>query len=114
MRPAGDGLGGLLTAEIEHLELGQVGTRVLRARVQRRQLRLAAGRRVGMRITIGRLRPVAVEVTEPGRAYEVPIPSVADPWLTAMRRLAALAVASLAIRWWARRRRGRTADARLD
>jgi hypothetical protein len=112
--PAGEGLGGLLTSDVEHVELGQVGARVLRARVQRRQLRLGAGRGAGMRITIGRLRPVAVEVTAPDGTYEVPIPPVGDPWLAAIRRLALLGAASLAIRWWVRRRRGRTPAARLD
>jgi len=111
---ADDGLGALLTTRIEHVDLGQVGTRALRARVQRRQLRLAAGRRRGLRIAIGRLRPVAVEITEPGRTYEVAIPRVTDPRLIAARGIAVLMAASLAIRWWARHRRRRAADARLS
>lgn len=114
MRPgAAGGLGGLLTTEVEHVDLGRVGERALRARVLRRQLRLAIGSGPGMRLAVGRVRPVAVEVTEPGRAYEVPVRGVPDPWLRAMRRTALLWAASLAVSWWVRRRRARTRHATL-
>lgn len=113
MPPAADSFGGLLTTDVERVDLGSVGERALSARVQRRQLHLAVGTGSGVRITLGRLRPVAVEVTEAGRAYEVPIPTVADPWLTAVRRAALLWLGSMVISWWLRRRRSTPTSATL-
>jgi hypothetical protein len=110
---AAAGFGGLLTTHVEHVDLGRVGLRALRARVQRRQLHLAVGDGAGVRITLGRMRPVAVEVTEPGRAYEVAVPSVPNPWLAAAQRTALLWLASLTITWWLRRRRARAPHATL-
>lgn len=113
MAPAAGGFGGLLTTGTEHVDLGHVGTRALSARVQRRQLHLALGSGAGVRITLGRLRPVAVEVTESDRAYEVAIPAVADPWITAARRAVLLWLGSVVIAWWLRRRRTPPAHATL-
>ncbi len=99
------GLGALLTTEVEHVDLGQFGDRALRGRVEHRRLRVGAGRGTGFALTLGRVRPVAVEVTEAGRRYEVAIPRVPDPRTRAVRRTLALWGASLAVGWWLGRRR---------
>lgn len=103
------GLGALVTTEVEDVDLGRFGDRTLRGRVVHRRLRVAAGRRRGFALTLGRLRPVSVEVTEPGGSYEVPIPHVESPQARALQGLALLWAASLLLRWWARRWRSRRA-----
>jgi hypothetical protein len=104
------GLGALLTTDIEHVPLGEFGNRTLTARVERRSLRLAFGNRARVRVTLGRLRPVAVDVSEPTRTYQVAVPPVPDPWLRTLRRTALLWLATLALTWWVGRRRARRRD----
>jgi hypothetical protein len=106
MAGAGErGFGALVTTEVRHVDLGTFGARSLRGRVEHRRLRLAAGRRAGFSLTLGRLRAVAVEVTEPGRAYEVPIPAVEDPRVRALRRTLVLWAGALVVSWIVDRRR---------
>ena len=81
------GFGLLVTTETDHVELGSHHGRRLRSRTQRRVLRVALGQRSGLRLTLSRARPVAVEVVENERRYELPIAAPADPWLRATRRL---------------------------
>ncbi len=85
MLPRGFGL--LLTTETDHVELGSHHGRRLRGRSERRVLRVALGQRTGLRLTLSLARPVAVEVIEDERRYELPIAVPADPWLRAARRL---------------------------
>lgn len=108
------GLGAILTTETEHVDLGRIGERSLRGRVEHRRVRFALGRRRGFSLTMGRLRPVAVEVTEPGRVYEVAIPAVVDPRVRAVRRTLALWLLSLGAVWWVRRRRRSSGRGTLD
>lgn len=91
------GIGGLIVTEVERTPLGSFGTRTLQGRVERRSLRLAFGSRRGMRLQLTRLRPVAIEVSEPERDYEVAIHAPADPRIAAARRLLWTAGASLAV-----------------
>ena len=93
MLPRGFGL--LLTRETDHVELGRHHGRRLRGRMERRVLRVALGQRSGLRLTLSRARPVAVEVAEGDRRYELPIAVPADPWLRAARRLLLVWVLSL-------------------
>jgi len=81
------GAGFLYTTEVEYADLGVHLGRRLRGRVERRRLRLALGRSAGIRLHAGRLRPVAVEVTEAGRRYEIPVVAPPDPRLAAARRV---------------------------
>lgn len=85
MLPRGFGL--LLTTEIDHVDLGSHHGRRLRGRTEHRVLRVALGQRAGLRLTLSRARPVAVEVVEDERRYELPIAVPADPWVRAARRL---------------------------
>ena len=92
------GIGGLYTTEIERTALGDHGGRSLTASVERRSLQLALGRRRGVRLTVTRLRPVAIGVrAADGRGYELPVDAPPDPWLGAFRRLLLLSVASFAV-----------------
>ena len=88
-RFAGAGL--LFTTELHYADLGTHHGRRLRGRVERRLLRLALGDASGLRLQLGRLRPVAVEVTEltgaGDRHYEVSIPIPPEPRLVAARRV---------------------------
>jgi len=104
---ATSGLGALVITEVEHVELGRFRARELRPRVERRQIRLGVGGRFGVRLSLGRLRPVVVEVHEGARDDEVAIPAVADPWVTSVRRTLMLCAAALALGWWVDRRRAR-------
>lgn len=93
------GLGGLLTTEVVTTELGTHGGRRLRARVQRRALRVALGSR--LRASLVRLRPLAVEQLEAGGsagAHVVAITVPPDPLLQALQRTIVLWVASMVLR----------------
>lgn len=84
------GFGALVTTVVEHADLGTHATHRLTGRVERRQLRLAFGRRGRFRLTLGRARPVAVEVTQlsgAGARYELPIAAGAAPWAAAAGRV---------------------------
>ena len=89
--PGRRGLGALVTTEVEHAELGRHGARRLRGRVERRRLELAFGRGTQLRLTLGRVRPVAVEVYEAGASYDVPIAVPPTPWASGARRI---------LLWW--------------
>ncbi len=116
------GLGALLTTEVDRIALGTHHGRALHARVERRSARFSAGRRWHVSLTIGRTRPIAIEVTEvsevtdagdggdmsaPGQRYDFAI-ATTDPWLRAARRIGALALAAAAILVVARRLQART------
>ncbi len=77
----------LLITETDHVQLGSHYGRRLRGRTERRVLRVALGQRAGLRLTLSRARPVAVEVVENERRSELPIAIPGDPWLRATRRL---------------------------
>jgi hypothetical protein len=90
------GAGLLYSNEVAYADLGTHAGRRLRGRVERRVLRLALGGAAGLRLQLGRLHPVAVEVIEPraapedgDRRYEVAIPTPPDPRLAAARRVLA-------------------------
>ncbi len=100
------GAGALLHTEVERVPLGTHGGRRLTARVEHRTLRIALGRRWHASLSLGRRRPVAVEVapgddaldpysTAPGggRQYdEVAVPTPPAPWPRYARRVAAVAL----------------------
>lgn len=88
---ASHGLGGLVTTEVERITLGMHHGRALHARVERRSARFSAGRRWHLALTIGRTRPVAIEVSAPGEQYDLPIVTT-DPWVRATTTLAAVSV----------------------
>ena len=93
------GAGGLLTTEVVTAELGTYGGRRLRARAQRRALRVALGSR--LRGSVVRLRPLAVEVLEVDGQRDlqvVPIEAPPDPLMQALQRVIALWVVSMVIR----------------
>ncbi len=96
------GAGLLYTTEGHYADLGAHHGRHLRGRAERRLLRLALGDASGLRLQFGRLRPIAVEVSEVtatgDRRYEVPIPAPPDPRIAAARRaLLCWLVAALAL-----------------
>lgn len=96
------GFGLMLTTERDRVDLGDHYGRRLRGRTEQRLLRVAFGERGGLRLTLSRSRAVAVEVTEQGRRYELPIPAPADPWPRAAGRLllvSALASMLVAMTW---------------
>jgi len=82
-------LGALVTTEVESHELGTFGERRLVGHTQRRTLRLALGDRTALRWNLTRLRPLAVDVEEPGRRYQVPVQTPPDPMLRAASRIVA-------------------------
>lgn len=84
-----DGLGGIVSTEVERVPLGTHHGRDLHARVQRRALRLSAGGRWHLALTLGRVRPVAIEVAASGEGYDLPVVT-ADPWWRLARRLGAV------------------------
>lgn len=94
--PPASGAGGLLTTEVLYAELGEHGGRRLRGRVERRVLRLALGQR--LRVSVTRLRPVAVEVHGGTEAFAVAIAPQADPLAQAMQRVLLLWVVSMVVR----------------
>jgi hypothetical protein len=94
-----NGLGGLLTTEVVTSDLGTYGGRHLRARVQRRALRLALGSR--LRGSVVRLRPLAVEWFEVDGQRDlrvVPIEAPPDPLVQAVQRVLMLWVVSMVLR----------------
>ena len=103
MSLAGGGL--LVSTELAYADLGTHHGRRLRGRAERRLLRLGLGDAAGLRLQIGRQRPVAVEVTERTQAgerrYEVAIPTPPDPRLAAVSRaLLCWLIATLVTRAW--------------
>ena len=81
------GAGLLYTTELHYADLGTHHGRRLRGRVERRLLRLAVGDASGLRLQLGHMRPVAVEVTDADdRRYEIAIPTPPEPRLVAARR----------------------------
>lgn len=82
------GAGLLYSTEVRYADLGTHAGRRLRGRAERRLLQLALGRAPALRLSLGRLRPIAVEVTEPDeRRYEIAIPRPRDPRLAAAGRI---------------------------
>ena len=89
--------GALLTTDVEHVELGEhYGTRI-RARVERRLLRLGFGDRIGLRFSLGRARPTTLHLSRGQRHVVLPVPVPRDPWLHTAIRLLALTALSLAL-----------------
>ena len=107
------GVGGLLTTEVELVDLGTHGGRHLHGRVERRVFRLGLGGERATTVTLGRVRPVAVEVEDGGNRYDVAVPRVPDPWLQALRRGLALWAGSFTLTALVTRQRARQAR-RLD
>lgn len=107
-RPSG--FGALLRTEYDHVDLGSHRGRSVRARVQRRSLRLALGRGRHVSVGLGRTRPVSIEITGEEGRYDVPVPAPSDPWVRAAWRLALLCVASVILVRIVRRVTGRTAS----
>lgn len=103
------GFGALLQTDYDHLDLGTHHGQTLRARVQRRSLRLALGRGRHVSLALGRTRPLSVEVTSAQGRYDVSVPAQPDPWLRAAWRLALLWVASVVLVRLVRRVSGRPA-----
>ena len=92
------GAGALLTTEVEHLDLGEHhGTRI-RARVERRLLRLGFGDRAGFRFTLGRARPTSLQLARGQRTATLPVSVPRDPWLHTVIRLLALTTLALVLR----------------
>ena len=90
------GLGGLLTTEVDRIALGTHHGHDLHARVERRSLRLSAGRQWHLSMGLGRTRPVAIEVATPGEWCDLRVVAI-DPWWRLVRRIGAvLTVAMIA------------------
>ena len=85
-RPGG-GFGVFLTTERSRVDLGTHHGRRLHGHARRTLLRVALGRRAGLRLALSRTRPTAVEVTEADRRYRLPIAPPPEPWLRAAGRL---------------------------
>jgi hypothetical protein len=96
-RRAPSGYGALLRTDYDHVDLGSHHGQALRARVQRRSLRLAVGRGRHLSLALGRTRPVSVEVIGAAGRYDIPVPAQPDPWLRVAARLALLWVASIVL-----------------
>ena len=99
------GFGGLVTTEVDRVSLGTHHGHDLHARVERRSVRLTAGRRWHLSIGLGRTRPVAIEVSpaseqheqhEQQAQYDLPIRTT-DPWTQLARRIGAVILASVAL-----------------
>ncbi len=92
------GAGALLTTEVEHVDLGEHhGTRI-RARVERRLLRLGFGNHAGFRFSLGRTRPTLLHLSRGQRTATLSVPVPRDPWLQTAVRLLTLTLLSLALR----------------
>ena len=85
-RPGG-GFGVLLTTEHSRTDLGTHHGRRLHGHARRTLLRVALGRRAGLQLALSRARPTAVEVSEAGRRYRLPIAPPPEPWPRAAGRL---------------------------
>jgi len=81
------GMGALLTTEVLEHPLGRYGARELTAHVQRHRFRLGFGAGGRWGVTLERLRPVAIAVSEGGHISRTAIAAPPDPWLQAARRL---------------------------
>ncbi len=91
------GVGALITTHVEHVELGEHhGTRI-RARVERRLIRIGFGDNAGFRITLGRARPTSLHLTRGQRTATLSIPIPRDPPLHTAIRLLVLTALSLAL-----------------
>jgi hypothetical protein len=98
-----------LTRETEYVDLGEHAGYRLRARVQRRTLRIGVPARRGFRVELARARPTLLEVSEPDGPMQVMSLRVpVDPWARAARRAALVAVGAwLLTRLVSRRRHTR-------
>lgn len=91
-----------ITTEVEYAPLGRVGDRELRGVVERRELHLGP-------LTVGRTRPRALDVYEPGRGHRtVAIEVPPDPYLRALRWTLVLLAGAWLVGALARRRHTRT------
>jgi hypothetical protein len=95
------GLGGLVTHDVERIALGTHAGHELHARVERRAARFTSrhrwfGHQWHLDVDLGRARPVAIEVSAPGERYDLPV-TTTDPWWRLVRRISALAIASMAL-----------------
>jgi len=88
------GVGAVITTDVELVE--HHGARI-RARVERRLLRIGFGNRTGFRITFGRARPISLHLARGQRTEIIPVPIPRDPPLHATARLLILAAFSLAL-----------------
>jgi len=99
--PASRGLGGLVTTEVDRIALGTHHGRELHARVERRRARFSTdqrwlGRQWHLAVSLGRTRPVAIEVSDTGERYDLSVVTT-DPWWQLARRVGAVALASTVV-----------------
>jgi len=105
------GAGAFLTTDVEHVDLGEHhGTRI-RARVERRLLRIGFGTGAGFRLVVGRTRPTRLHLSRGTRVANLPFPAARDPWLQTAFRLAIVTVATFTLRLIAPAPRPRTLQA---
>jgi hypothetical protein len=97
------GIGGLLTTEVESVDLGEVDGVQLEGRVERRVLQIGVGGRRGLRFEIARLRPTAVQSTSATGVMVHRLGPNPDPWFETAQRLVALTVATALLPWLLRR-----------
>jgi hypothetical protein len=101
------GVGALLQTDIERVDLGEHHGRRLTGRVEHRALRIALGREWHVSLAVGGRRPVAVEVVEGARRYDVPVSVPRDPYARTARWIALLWLAAFVLGRLARRSEGR-------
>ncbi len=91
------GAGVLVTTDVEHVELGEHHGTLIRARVERRLLRIGFGDRAGFRLTLGRARPTSLRLTRGERTVTLAVPIPRDPPLNSAIRLLILATLSIVV-----------------
>jgi uncharacterized spore protein YtfJ len=107
--------GALITTEVEYADLGEHHGRHLRGRVERRVIRVRAGEGGRVSVTLGRTRPVAVEVSEDGHTTSITVHAPAEPVLRLVQGIALLAAAAwLLPRLLARLRHTRSQEDAMD
>lgn len=98
--------GGLFSADLEAVDLGEHDGVQLEGQVIRRRLRIGIGGARGVRIELARLRPASIRAIGPAGDVVHRLPPSPDPWLEAAQRLVALTAVSMLVPWLLRR--GRT------
>ena len=91
--------GGLLSTDVELVDLGSHHGLRIEGTVVRRTLRIGLGGRRGLRIEIARARPTSIRAIGPAGEQVQRLPANPDPWLETVQRVAALTVAAALLRW---------------
>ncbi|MDA0353076.1 MAG: hypothetical protein O3A10_12805 [Chloroflexi bacterium] len=99
-------VGGLLTSDSESIDLGEHHGHRLEGRVERRTLRLGIGGSRGFRFELARARATSIRIDGPTGELVQRVPANPDPWLAALARMAAMALATALLPWLFRRRHG--------